>query len=158
MMTLLCSDCAKVKPVSEFYRSSTITRGYTYSCKLCSNERTAKYRAANRAKIREIDKRSRDKNKEAVRRRKQAYSKKNTETLSAKHRAWREANKGKLRIKSIEKTGLSIERYEALLASQGFCCAVCGTDEWPGNGPNVDHDLQAAIRYLEEARVRRGLE
>jgi len=38
--------------------------------------------------------------------------------------------------------GLSDERYQALLASQGGVCAACGTAEWGGRtgNPNVDHD------------------
>jgi predicted nucleic acid-binding Zn ribbon protein len=75
--------------------------------------------------------------------------------------------------------GISIEEFEARLASQDGRCAICRTDTWNGKGPHIDHShetgalrgilchkcnlglgkfnddpdlLRAAIRYLEGVR------
>ena len=46
-MTLRCSKCRTVKSTSDFYKNSSVARGYHYSCKLCMNASTAVWRANN---------------------------------------------------------------------------------------------------------------
>ncbi len=41
-----------------------------------------------------------------------------------------------------EPYGLSLDDYEAMLARQQGCCALCGRRPWPGRPLQVDHDHQ----------------
>jgi hypothetical protein len=80
----------------------------------------------------------------------------------AKHKSWREANPERLKdyrnkgraknYSSIRRSqrdyilrstyGLNLDQYEAMLTSQGNCCAICGTDQATtkhANAWRVDH-------------------
>jgi hypothetical protein len=57
-------------------------------------------------------------------------------------RGWRVRNPNWERDNTLrQKYGMEPEEYEALLASQGNACAICGTDTPVGRGTwHVDHD------------------
>ena len=46
MKTLICNKCYLEKPITDFFRRPQITRGYSYSCKVCHMEAQRQYRAA----------------------------------------------------------------------------------------------------------------
>ena len=52
-----------------------------------------------------------------------------------------EAGKAALRKHRLKKYGLTPESFKALLVSQSYCCACCGTNKPHGNSNqwNVDH-------------------
>lgn len=127
-------------------------------------EYQAKYRAANRQKLRELNRVWCAKNKERVAaRNKQRYQEKRSWVL-------------------LRKYGLTPEDYQRMLAAQGGACAICNATEPGGRYTmmHVDHchaggqirgllcnacnhllgcardnvkTLQAAIDYLDRARV-----
>ena len=135
----LCRGCGEEKPLTAFHKLHTSKDGRTARCGACRTAaQTARYEA-------------------------------NRDGHQARQQAAR--------------YGVTVDHVEALKAAQGGKCAVCGTDEPGGRGGGrwyVDHDhvsgavrgllcnhcnlglghfrdnveaLQAAIRYLEEAKA-----
>lgn len=47
---------------------------------------------------------------------------------------------GRARALALRRHGMTVEQYEKMVADQGGCCAICGTDD-PGKPSwSVDHD------------------
>jgi hypothetical protein len=85
------------------------------------------------------------KSTEATKAYSRAHYHKNREKRMAQQNAWRAANPERARTYNREARlkssyGLTPERFEALLSSQGSCCAICETDTPGGRGTwKVDH-------------------
>jgi hypothetical protein len=71
--------------------------------------------------------------------------------LRANRKAYREAHPEACAKRQVERLayrrtylqrtyGLTEVGYDSLFARQGGKCAICGTDQWPGKGPHIDHD------------------
>ena len=56
---LSCNKCNKILPVSFFFKESSCSRGYRYSCKSCESNRLAKYRNNPLNKIKSTESRRR---------------------------------------------------------------------------------------------------
>jgi hypothetical protein len=116
--TKQCGVCEVIKPASEFY--VTKNRGLTWSCKLCSNVLSAKYRLAHPGR-----------NAEAVRRHKQRYP----ERVKKIDR--------KMHIKKqCKNMGITEDDLKKALTLQGGQCAVCQSVEVNLNGGyriHMDH-------------------
>ena len=119
-----CKVCAELKPLEDFYRAAGMRDGYRSDCKSCNlAARAAKYRDNPRPAIDRALQWQRD----------------NPERHLAKQREYAESGKKKVADRKSHlkrKYGLTLEDFDAMLASQGGGCAICGRTD----SDNVDHD------------------
>lgn len=135
-----CSRCGEHKPAADFARSIIANKSGGY-CRACRKLRYAERADAERERDR--GRKSTPSYREAAKRRGSAYRARiiaNPDAAAAVSR--RNRRSGLLR-----RYGISVERYEALLASQCGCCACCGRLDVGRTGPLarglhllVDHD------------------
>jgi hypothetical protein len=119
-----CKVCAQSKPLTEFYAAAGTRDGYRLECKACNL-------AARAAKYRENPHRARE--------RAAQWQRDNPEQYQARQREYVESGKKSIANRKSHlkrKYGLTLEAFEALLASQGGGCAICGRTD----ADNVDHD------------------
>jgi hypothetical protein len=170
-----CKGCSESKDISEFSKHSQMRDGHLNYCKLCVYRRTRARAEGDPERHRAIKRAERIRNRDAYTARRQEWRHKNADRHRANNRAWYEANKERIRARDKErrerhpedtyadyrrrllrrKYGLTVERYEELLAAQSGCCAVCGSKEPRGNTRAgkavfvVDHDHNTgAVRGL----------
>jgi hypothetical protein len=119
-----CKVCAEDKPLSEFYAAAGTRDGYRLECKACNlAARALKYRENPRPAIERATQ----------------WQRANPERTRATMDRFRAAGKKKVsdRKSHLKRNyGLTLEAFDALLASQGGGCAICGRPD----ADNVDHD------------------
>lgn len=131
--TKTCRICQEVKPLTEFSKKKDNRDGLQGACKPCM-----------RAKGRED------------------YAK-NREARQRKRQEWRDANPTYFLARDLQRFyGLTLEQYDALLASQGGVCACCGSADPAGRSDNnrfhVDHDHRTGkVRGLLCHKCNTGL-
>ncbi len=158
-----CNKCLQLKPLDEFYRMAGMRDGYRNDCKACNlAAKAARYRT-NPEPARERTRRWRLDNPERY-----------AEAL-AKYRGSESKRISNRRSHLKRKYGISLEEYDAMLASQGGGCGICGKEPSARISLHVDHDhrtgrirgllcfvcnsslgdlddpdlLRAALRYIE---------
>lgn len=132
-----CRKCDALKPLEDFYRMAGMRDGHRNECKACSLAEKAE---RNR------------RNPEANRRRAREWAKANPERVAAQAEAYRASGRKKTSDRKSylkRKYGITIEKYEAMLALQGGGCAICGRRPRPDIALHVDHDHETGeIRGL----------
>lgn len=122
----VCKDCGETKPHASFSRQAGYRDGYRSNCKACVALRSKRWVEANPVRA--------------------------AQTRRAYYEANRDAILTQVRAKTLERRyGITREQYNALLAVQGFRCAVCKTSD-PGSKHRtfaVDHcHRTGAVRGL----------
>ena len=119
-----CKICAELKFEADFYAAPGTRDGLRLACKKCNlAARAAKYRANPRPAIE----------------RALQWQQDNPERYRAKLQEYADSGKKKVsdRKSHLKRNyGLTLEAFDALLASQGGGCAICGRTD----ADNVDHD------------------
>jgi hypothetical protein len=135
-----CNTCGETKDIEEFYTGEWL-------CKACSKTRTVQYKRDHPEYNREQIKLYRQRYPEKVKQLRAAEGKRNINT----RRTWR--------LKAVY--NLTPEQFDAMLAAQGGCCAICRAAEPGGRRVGtwcVDHDHETgAVRGLLCARCNRAL-
>ena len=161
----ICSWCGFKKPLNEFrFLKGKPTRCIPCDVKRCSDWKK-KDRVAHPEKYKEASHReyieAKTKNTEDWRSRRRAalrkYSKKHRERLSVAEKAWREANKDRVKNNTKKWTetkgkawalkhnyNMTIDDYDKMIAKQGHVCKICGGTQ-STKGLVVDHDHKTGV-------------
>jgi len=123
-----CSICGIEKPLTEFYKEKTGWGGYRSDCKACFAGRSKKNYAKNREREIARVKKWQEENRE----RHLGMQRKRRSTPEYKARE-REAHLKR-------KFGITAAQYDAMLASQGGVCAICGDAPKDDVSLHVDHE------------------
>jgi hypothetical protein len=123
-----CKKCGLVKPYEDFYRDAGMRDGHRSDCKACNAAASrVRYRADPHAEIARVKR----------------WQQANADRVNAYHRARRSDPAVKRADRAAylkRKYGVSIDEYEAMLATQGGGCGICGRRPSRGISLHVDHD------------------
>jgi 5-methylcytosine-specific restriction endonuclease McrA len=126
-----CVKCNLTKPLTEYYKDSKSPGGYQYSCNICDNATSAKYREENKEAISVQRRTYREDNKDLVRLRKSQYYEKNKEVIKVTHREYAKNNRDKHNEAKHRRRarilGNGVQKYTTLqvLETYGTDCHLC---------------------------------
>ena len=155
MDTKRCTQCGQEKSISAFNKQIRRRDGFSSECKECGrarssvrhathreedNKKARKYRETHLEELRERDRKRYADHPEGIREKNHKYREAHPEKAKELHRKWNEAHpRGSRNTKLRKNYGITLETYDALFASQGGVCAICGEPESLGRELSVDH-------------------
>lgn len=129
-----CTKCQEAKHSNAFYKGEN-------QCKACRYAASRAYRAAHPEKVREWEKRHRERHREA---RKKSV------------RDWQQRNRSHTRAYNLRRNfGITPEEYDRLRASQAGRCAICGQPETMKS--RKGHPLPLCVDHDHTSGKIRGL-
>lgn len=140
-----CSKCHEFKPLTDFYRAPRTRDGHRGDCIACNLASNAERHRRDPQPARDRVKRWRLENEDRYAKNRAAFAASGGKRLADR----------KSHLK--RKFGLTLEQYNAMLARQRGCCAICRRP--PRNiALHVDHDhVTGAIRGLLCFQCNNGL-
>jgi hypothetical protein len=141
-----CTKCGVEQPEANFYKAAGTRDGLRGDCKACFQARAAaRYRQDPTAM------------KERARRWQAANPERVAENLRRYRESGRKAQSDR-RSHLKRKFGLTVERYDEMLAAQGGGCAICGRPPREDIALHVDHDHETGqVRGLTCFRCNNAL-
>jgi len=141
-----CSLCGVEKSLESFYREKSARDGYRRDCKECFAARAKENYAKNRERdIARVKK----------------WQQENADRLNAYRRQYRQRPDVKVRDRAAHlkrKFGITAAQYDAMLASQGGVCAICGDAPKDDVSLHVDHEHESGrVRGLLCMRCNNAL-
>ncbi len=109
----ICLQCKLNLEEKEFSKASRTKDGLRWTCKKCCKNKMDQYRSNP-----DVVKRERARNNQ--------YNKNNPDVIKRAKKKWENNNpEGFKRYNLLCKYGLTLEKYNEILASQNECCAIC---------------------------------
>ncbi len=150
MKSKKCGTCKEEKTTLDFHKDASAPDGLNYSCKVCRNKVSAKYRENNPDRV-----------KAAAKSRYVVHREKEIERCSK----WNKDNSAHVAaMRRVRVFGISIEDYEEMSKAQNHLCAICFNPETSVHASGtlktlaIDHDHETgAIRQLLCSRCNRAL-
>lgn len=102
-MTKTCTKCGVPKALTEFHRKASSPDRLTKACKTCRRAETAAWVAANPGK----------------------HELNRSKWLRENPERRKEVARDYLKRRTLDRMGLSIAQYDAMLSAQGGTCAIC---------------------------------
>lgn len=131
METKICCKCKIEKEKSEFSKDKNQKDGYTYSCKLCRNEKYKEWVKNNPDKMIKV--------KENSKIRSNKYYHSDVGQISYR----------KSHLKN--NFGMSIEEFDIILEKQNNVCAICNNPE------TMIKNTFLSVDHCHETKINRGL-
>lgn len=146
----ICRTCGQAKTPDEFYNDSRYPKGDIH-CALCRREKVRIWRASNKEKSSEIQKRSRMRNPEAAKKRARVWHTKNRAYHLAYMAERRKTHAIQILSGKLQSVfGINIEEYNTLLAGQNGGCAIC-------QKPPQQNKKRLAVDHCHKTQKVRGL-
>jgi len=115
-------NCIPIHQINLYISSKSIM-----SVKFDRKEYKAQWYQANKDRLKEKAKKWREENPEQEKENNKSWVEKNRERHNELGRNWRKNNPDKVRNMHLKQNyGITLEEYNKILESQGFCCGLCG--------------------------------
>lgn len=99
----ICTKCKQTKSLEEFYKDRTTPSGLEYRCKACRAEESKERRKKYPERVREIQRKSVEKNYESIRASQRRHWLENREKINERKRSWRRPRAKELNAKEKER-------------------------------------------------------
>ena len=142
----ICTKCNIKKPFSDFHKDRTTKTGVRSWCKQCIS--------VDPKKIARVKKRYQE-NKEEIKKKRKEWYYSNIDKVKETGRKYRDRPGHKERVYNnnlMRMYGIDINRYNQILESQNYTCAICGSTEI-----GTKHQKNFHVDHCHTTKKVRGL-